>query len=218
MSVYGCYTTIPQRINSTSALSSFLRQSFPIKHIYMSVPHTFHNHSGEKYDTPNIYHNKLTILKTPYDFGPATKVLGCYKYVPDDSSLLVIDDDIEYLPDLLEKLHSYNSPVVSFNTCSAASLGGICGFEGYLIKRNVLDGIENFYNKLPKECFYVDDMWLGLYFNYTKTPIRYIRSLKHSVLTRVQSWKSTLFDIHSLSHKTLSHTRKNKICFDLLKK
>ena len=101
---------------------------------------------------------------------------------------------------------------------SAAILGGICGFEGYLIKKKYLNGIEEFYKTLPKECLYVDDMWLGLYFNYTKTPVKYIQSLKHSIFTRVQSWKSTLFDNYSLSHSTLSHTEKNKICFDLLKK
>lgn len=137
MSIYGCYTTIPHRLNHTSAVNSFLRQTVPIKTIYMSVPQTFHNYSGEIYYTPNICNKKLKILKTPYDFGPATKVLGCYKHVPDDSYLFVIDDDIEYLPDLLETLYNYNSPVVSFNTCSAATLGGICGFEGYLIKKNI---------------------------------------------------------------------------------
>ena len=218
MSIYGCYTTVPHRLNFTSAVNSFLRQTVPIKTIYMSVPQTFHNYSGEMYYTPNTYNKKLKILKTPYDFGPATKVLGCYKHVPDDSYLFVIDDDIEYLPDLLETLYDYRSPVVSFDTCSAATLGGICGFEGYLIKKNYLNGIEEFYKTLPKECLYVDDMWLGLYFNYTKTPVKYIQSLKHSVFTRVQSWKSTFFDNYSLSHNTLSHTIKNKICFDLLKK
>lgn len=218
MSVYGCYTTIPQRLNFTSAINSFLRQTLPIQTVYISVPRNIHNNSGENYYTPNIHHEKLKVLKTPYDFGPATKVLGCYKYVPDNSYLFVIDDDIEYLPDLLETLYAYNQPVVSFDTCSASSLGGICGFEGYLIKKKYLNGIENFYNTLPKECFYVDDMWLGLYFNYTGTPVKYIKSLKHSIFTRVQSWKSTLFDNQSLSHNTLSHTKKNEICFDLLKK
>ena len=138
MSIYGCYTTIPQRLNFTSALSSFLRQYHPIKTVYMSVPFSVHNYSGEKYYDTKIYNEKLRVLKTPYDFGPATKVLGCYKYVPDDSYLFVIDDDIEYLPDLLETLYAYGGPVVSFKTCSAASLGGICGFEGYLIKRTNL--------------------------------------------------------------------------------
>ena len=217
MEVFGCYSTTPQRLNFTSAIDSFARQTYPIKNNFLSIPYGVHNSSLKEYYVPRLpsYYKKIKIIRTYYDFGPATKVLGCMDQVSNNSFLFVIDDDIEYLPDLLETLVKYskNESVISFETCSASSLGGVCGFEGFLIRKNVLNGIRKFYEKLPRECIYVDDMWIGVYLMLRNINVRYITSYKHSIFTRLQSWKSTLFDSTSLSHKTLSHSLNNEICF-----
>ncbi len=209
MSIYGCYTTIPSRENYTNALHSFFRQTQPIEQVILSLP------LDTDYNSRHIKDKRIKVVRPAHDYGPGTKLLGCYNYVPEDSYIFIIDDDIEYLPDLLKTLYNYNRSVVSFDTCSAASLGGVCGFEGYLVKKNTLSNIKVFYNSLPKECIYVDDMWIGLYFAYMNVSVRYIKSIKHSFFTRIQSWKSTIFDSNSLSYKTLSHTLKNKECFDI---
>lgn len=174
LKIYASFTSIPGRLDKTEkTLKSLLNQSYPIEAIYINIPTGQHKRSGLDYYVPEYlykYSDKVIVSRCP-EYGPATKLLGSIPYINDPNAYIyIIDDDIDYKNDHLKSLvKQINDPkkidVVINPLCWAAyvSKNGVCGYAGYLVKRKVLDGIYDFYNKIPKSCYTVDDMWVGAY-------------------------------------------------------
>lgn len=100
MRVVVSLTTLPERVDLLArTLASLRRQTRPPDAIYLWCPV---ERFGGKAPCPRI--DGVEGRLTP-DLGPATKLLPCLAIETDPRTrLVVVDDDIEYPPDLIEKL------------------------------------------------------------------------------------------------------------------
>lgn len=139
------------------------------KTIYLNVPYVFKK-TGEEYTIPkwlNKYiENGSVILIRTEDKGPATKFLGLLDhYIDSDHYIVVLDDDQIYNKKMLSNL-IYKADEVGGNSVISCMIddGLITGYGGYIFKRKLLDNILNY--EMPKECLYVDDVYITNYFKY----------------------------------------------------
>ena len=184
LKVYASFTSIPGRLDKTEkTLRSLLKQSYPIEAIFINIPIGKHNRSGLDYYIPEYlykYSDKVIVSRCP-EYGPATKLLGSIPHINDPNAYIyIVDDDINYKKDHLKSLvKQIRDPgevdVVINPLCWAAYVSGdgVCGYAGYLVKRKVLDGIYDFYDKIPKSCYTVDDMWVGVYLHQRTKKIKH---------------------------------------------
>lgn len=177
--VYASLTSIPPRLNDTKkSIDSLLNQSYPIEHIFLNIPYGRHERTKMDYFVPEYLNQpqyaNVSVIRCQ-EYGPATKLLGSIPHVTDPNAFIyVIDDDMVYpknhLTNLVNQIES-NTDAVTNPLCHANRdyKKGVCGNYGFIVRRGVLDGIYNFYESMPKTCYTVDDMWMGLYL-HKRTP------------------------------------------------
>jgi len=77
-----------------------------------------------------------------------------------------------------------------------------------LVRRRALRGIERFFDDLPKDCYGVDDQWIGEFLRAKGVDVVRINSLKNSLSTL----NASFFDPTALSFGKLSHSTANAKC------
>lgn len=165
MPVYISLTVTPERLVSVffkDVIEHLKRQSAPVENIIINVPHVY-KRTGGNYIVPEwLEQDPLVIVNRCEDMGPATKLLGYWDKLESEDLLCVVDDDVIYLPNTLEKLlaahQRFPGTVV---TTVVDRHGSPTGYSGYLVQRQTLAIDESDLNDLIKHCFYVDDTWLG---------------------------------------------------------
>jgi hypothetical protein len=110
MKIWVSLTTTPSRIDKMEkTLQSLLNQSYPAEKIIINIPYRF-GRTDEEYVIPDwlesmmFRHRTLKINRTILDYGAITKLLPTLELVPyeDDVWIATADDDIDYLPHILE--------------------------------------------------------------------------------------------------------------------
>ena len=156
--VYVTLTTLPERITTKQfrdVVNSLQAQTVPAQ-LQINIPWKV---QGKSYEIPDWLSQSAHIVRC-LDVGPATKLLGGLDQLPTNSLVVVVDDDIIYRPQMLERLVRQwrKSP----NAVCANQVGEhreAMGFAGYLIAKPLLRGIEKLI--MPPECRLVDDTWLS---------------------------------------------------------
>lgn len=125
MRIVGSLTTLPGRKHLYATLKSLLNQTLPLDKIYVNVP--YKTLKGKIYDEE--YLEKLSYLPTvcinrcTEDYGPITKLVPTlYQETDDDTMIITFDDDIHYLPKVVQRLVYYSKR--DPNSCYAFS--GVC--------------------------------------------------------------------------------------------
>lgn len=106
------FTTSPTRIHKCGQMiNSILDQSRKPDLFLLNIPEEFAR-TGEKYDVPRYIRKSLTVNHIPVDYGPATKIIPTVaylshpdradKYVPEDTRIIYLDDDIWYPKKMIE--------------------------------------------------------------------------------------------------------------------
>ena len=180
--VYASFTSIPPRLNNTEkTIKNILNQTYPIEQIIMNIPNGIYKRTGEEYFIPKYldkYLDKVNIVRCP-EYGPATKLLGGLNFIDDDVYIYVIDDDMEYPKNHLEKLVgrlTKDTDCVSNTFChynTTLTNTGVCGYSGFLVRKAILDGIYDYFDKLPKVCLTVDDIWISKFLQDKKAKIKH---------------------------------------------
>lgn len=198
-------TSLPERFNSPffeRVIESLCNNSVKPHQIILNIPLIYlspkHNHSPDH--IPRLAELKqkyplLRINRDCVDHGPATKILGGMHLVPPNALMMIVDDDIVYKSNVIERLAtkwiSNTDSVVAMwvdsDICrydSSKGCGEPCGFAGWLVRRRLLQGIGAHLAEL-KECRRVDDTWIGAACLKLKVPIRlvgdhYLESLDDS--------------------------------------
>jgi hypothetical protein len=179
-------STSPTRLNDIkSTLDSMLNQSIKPTKIFINVPYVF-KRTGEGYDN-----NKLENIKNIdsriqinrcEDKGPITKVLETLKLNTNpDSIIIIMDDDIIYNNDTIEKLTSElkKNPdkVIAGSIFKHENIDIVEGFKTICFHRKIFkDDFFDFVNKTNSyvHCYKSDDFIISHYLN--KNNINAIKS------------------------------------------
>jgi hypothetical protein len=159
--------------------------------IYLNLPERF-GRTGEPYTIPDFLkkYPLVKINRVPVDEGPITKLTPAVRAETDPTTyIIIVDDDIEYAPDLIRKLvreADKNPGAVISNWCDKSKYvksnlpEPFCeipeGYGGVLFPRSVFRGDFDTYvatvtaNKNP--CYTADDFTIGNYLAKHKVPRR----------------------------------------------
>lgn len=168
--IYVTITTIPERLVSNhfkKCIGSILNQTKSFNKIVLNIPYVY-KRTGERYpEIPDwITREKKIIVNRCDDYGPATKLLGGWKVIPEDALILIADDDIIYRENALyllyrEWLQNKNSVVGHSVKERFKGFKEVLGYASNLFPKKLLTGIDTY--PMPKSCVCVDDTWISSY-------------------------------------------------------
>jgi hypothetical protein len=177
-------TTIPERIEKKTidkTLNSLSNQIMKPYIIYINVPKISNNNKKYPIDELETIVNKYTNLNIKInivekDLGPITKVIPILPFIKDTDSVILVDDDMDYIPEMISQLINSNEKAVGY----AGRLTGLEyrtsdnyygpvefleTFAGVLYSGKLLNGLDKFYNSLNKICINQDDIVIGKFLN-----------------------------------------------------
>jgi hypothetical protein len=164
-------TTLPSRLQHIKpTLDSLITQSRMPDQIFLILPERC-DREPESYQIPawvEDYGPRLKIVRTPRDWGPGAKLIGCIPHLREPACLIVADDDMKYRPFFLEHLHAAQSAdhasSFSYYVYRWGSLKAIGqGADGFSFYTPHLEGIERFAEQViafPQLRIH-DDLWIS---------------------------------------------------------
>tara|TARA_B100000902_G_scaffold373006_1_gene400524 strand:- start:995 stop:1744 length:750 start_codon:yes stop_codon:yes gene_type:complete len=161
--IYVSLTTIPERIINPwfyNNLKHLMNLNGNYK-VILNVPYYF-KRNNKPYIIPDnvkdLEKDNLIINRINIDYGPLTKLYGTLlnDTIPDNSALLICDDDIVYNKDFITII--YNKYKVNSNKLYTYCYNTIEGYKGYMVKKSIIKPIINF--KRPESCFRIDDNFI----------------------------------------------------------
>jgi len=193
------FTTTPDRIYKIKyMLMSILDQSYAVEEIRINVP--YYSCKGVKYKIPKWLKNmkSVKIYRTVKDWGPATKLIPALLDKNNkNKKIIVVDDDVIYgyytvetLYDYFEKYHNktaitmYGDVIKSnhdtenglftrmYNYVTGENYTDLLrGHSAYIVTPKMFNKRLYDYDKVPKECFYVDDNYFSGHLKKNKVKI-----------------------------------------------
>lgn len=170
-------STIPSRIrNIDEVLSAINNQTIKPNKIYLNIPYEYKRFPNETIDENFIkalnYEN-LEIVRCS-DFGPGTKIMGSLEKIKNFDCVIILDDDHIYDENVCEIfLEAFKKKKINYsfflNKIFNIKMGQ--GADGFLINTELLNDINNFFEKYVKDninLFLDDDFWLSIYLQKEK--------------------------------------------------
>ena len=200
--IFISFTTTPKRISETKpCIDSLLQQEIVLKDgtvyqpkIILSIPKKFRN--KDPYTIPDWMpelvketNGRFQVWNLSKDYGPATKLVGIYKYLKQrktEGFIIYLDDDILYPKEMLQVLYNKASQHPKNAWCVRVgkppqTLREIItqdikhkdyyypmGSNGVMIHSSLLqDDFESFVDIMNRsiDCYLSDDIVFGKYFN-----------------------------------------------------
>ena len=171
-------TTIPQRYKLLpKVLDSLQNQSVLPSIIYIHVaPKTLKGleyNIQELRDIASRYPN-VVVNVVEKDLGPITKVVPVISLIQDDDRVVLVDDDVVYKPDMIEKLVKFNKPAVGY-AGRESNFNYVTGllntkpvevefletFAGVMYDGKILKGLAEYNETLDDTCIFQDDIKIG---------------------------------------------------------
>ncbi|MHB1910045.1 MAG: glycosyltransferase family A protein [Nitrososphaerales archaeon] len=214
-------TSTPQRVKKIlPTLRSLLYQTYPPEMIYLCLPEKFRN--KEPYPPLEIGLERVKIVRTPEDYGPATKLLGILPHIDqqEDIFILYCDDDIIYPEGMLEA-HNRKARKGAVNGTALHPRGFLEGFGGISVHRSLLkEDLIPFVKKVGAclDCYLSDDLVIGKYFENHHIPTNRVVSLsyyKRIICKQAQEYGEAADALHKGSNGLTeedNHRRKYDRC------
>ena len=171
-------TTSPKRLEKIDdILNNIVNQTRKPNKIILNVPHIF-KRDCSKYNEEilkklNNKYGEILLINRCEDRGPITKLIPTLDLEKDpNTNIILIDDDIIYEKDLIEKLvNEYNKNpeiVIANNIFTPLKYTTIPqAFAGIIFRRSIFDDSFILFAdevKDYKHCYNSDDLIIGLYF------------------------------------------------------
>ena len=162
--IYLTLTTLPERLESDhfkKVYTSLKTQKMPFYKLIINLSVKQFNYIIPEYleKDPNVILHETDIC------GPCAKLIGSLDIIPDNSVVIVMDDDIVMRNNFIETLYtSYlNSPnKVSSNFINIhPNFKEVCGFGGYIFNIDKLRNIKELHKTMPDCCIQIDDTWIS---------------------------------------------------------
>lgn len=173
-------TTIPERIEKNTiekTLNSIAKQTIIPDVMYINISKLSKNNIPYPIDKLQTIVNKYPNLKIKInigdkDLGPITKIIPTLPFITELDNVILIDDDVEYIPEMIEQLINTNEQAVGYagrtndliHKNSDFYYGPVAFLETYagvLYYGKVLIGLDDFNNSLNKTCENQDDIIIG---------------------------------------------------------
>jgi hypothetical protein len=214
--IYLTMTTLPERLISRH----FLRVYFSLKKQRIPFYRLIINLSVKqfKYKIPNYLKKDPTVIINPTNIcGPCAKLLGSVDIIPENSVVIVLDDDIIVKPNFIGSLYkSYlinPGKVSSNNIIERPTFKEALGFSGYIFNINKLRNIKEFYPTMPKCCFKIDDTWIS--WCIKKLGVEVVKSIVPDAWNQVLNMKKT--ELHPKWYELNKHTNRDFLTQQALK-
>ena len=179
-------TTIPGRLpHLQNIIDNMYEQYYRADEMYLNIPYICRR-NGEKYDEIEIQkldtkRGWVKIVRCK-DYGPATKLLGCFPYIKDPNTIIItVDDDQDYQRELIGFLVYFSvrypnsalaTEMMTYEMEKCIHAKKICsdplkavyieGFGGVLYRRRFFDDwCVEFIDNIAKQCLVSDDLVLS---------------------------------------------------------
>jgi hypothetical protein len=205
--IYLTMTTLPERLISRHFLKVYLslkKQRIPFYRLIINL-----SVKQFKYKVPLYLRKDPRVIINPTDIcGPCAKLLGSVDIIPDDSVVIVLDDDIIVKPNFIGSL--YKSYLINPNKVSSNNIiqhekfKEVMGFAGYIFNINKLKNIKEFYPTMPKCCFKIDDTWISWCIN--KLGVEVVKSIVPDAWNQVLNIQKT--NLHPNWYELNKHTNR----------
>ena len=122
--VVATFTTLPDRYSIlTQSLKSLKEQTHPPDAIYLALPLIAQRLQKEYPPLPMDVEKMVTVVRSPVDYGPLTKIYGALMSEHDPATIIIsCDDDIIYPKDLVEKLVAHAQAEPQSTICATGAL------------------------------------------------------------------------------------------------
>ena len=208
-------STIPSRIqNINNILANINSQTLKPNKIFLNIPYNYRRFENEKItenDLKFINKENIEIIRCD-DYGPGTKIMGSIKKVRKYDCVILLDDDHIYDKNICKIfLDAFEKEQINFsfylNKIFKIKMGQCA--DGFLMNTNLLDNIENFYEKYVKNnnnMFMDDDLWLAIYLqkekkSVIKNLINIFREQTRKNIVYEQNINSKIDGLHLTIHK-----------------
>ncbi len=209
-------TTLPERLVSKHFVKVYLslkKQRIPFHRLIINL-----SVNQFQYKIPLYLYEDPRVILNPTDInGPCAKLLGSVDIIPNDSVVIVLDDDIIVRPNFIGSLYkSYlNNPdkVSSNNIIKHPNFKEVRGFSGYIFNINKLKDIKQFYPNMPKCCFKIDDTWIS--WCIKKLGVEVEKSIVPDAWNQVLNMPQS--ELHPKWYELYKHTNRDKLTKQALK-
>jgi len=212
--IYLSLTTRPERLNSyhfKKVYLSLIKQSFPFYKLIINL-----SIKEFTYEIPKFLHNNDRVILNETDIcGPCTKLLGSIDILPENSIVIILDDDIVMKNNFIQSLYnSYllNPDKVSSHFTSLSKnnrYNEVMGFGGYIFNIELLRNIKDFYSSMPPCCVRIDDNWISWCIN--KLNVEVVKTIEGNAWDNVLDIENT--DPHPVWYELSKNTdREGLIC------
>ena len=214
--IYLTLTTLPERLVShhfKKVYISLKNQKIPFYKliINLSVKQFTYNIPEFLKKDPNVILNETDIC------GPCTKLIGSLDIIPDNSVVIVMDDDIVMRSNFIEIL--YKSYLKCPNKVSSNFINihpnfkEVCGFGGYIFNINKIRNIKELHKTMPDCCIKIDDTWIS--WCMKKLNLEVVKTIAKDPWNRVLDIPNT--DPHPDWFELGKHTDRKKLTDEALK-
>ena len=208
--IYLTLTTLPERLKSEhfkKVYHSLKNQKYPFYRLIINL-----SVKQFTYEIPKYLETDSTVILHKTDVcGPCAKLIGSLDIIPNNSIVIVMDDDIVMRNNFIEILYkSYlNNPhKVSSNFINIhPNFKEVCGFGGYIFNINKLRNIKELHKTMPKCCFKIDDTWIS--WCMKKLNVEVIKSIAIDPWNNVLDIPNT--DPHPIWFELGKHTDRKKL-------
>ena len=218
-------STIPSRIKSVyKTLDNIKNQTIQPEKIFLNIPYEYKRFKNEKIkeqDLINLKRENLLINRCE-DFGPGTKIMGSIENIKKYDCVIIIDDDHLYDKNIFSIfIEEFKKKRINYSFYLNKIFNikmGQCA-DGFLINTDLLDDIENFYEKYVKNndnMFHDDDLWLAIYLqkekkSQIKNLISTFKEKTNKEIVYRQNENSTKDGLHLTIHKDGFFLNRRKI-------
>jgi hypothetical protein len=214
--IYLTMTTLPERLISKHFVKVYLslkKQKIPFYRLIINL-----SVKQFQYKIPLYLHNDPTVIINSTNIcGPCTKLLGSIDIIPDDSIVIVLDDDIivrsNFIGSLYKSYLNHPDKVSSNVIIQRPKFKEVMGYAGYIFNINKLKNIKKFYYTMPKCCFKIDDTWISWCIH--KLNVEVVQSIVPDAWNQVLNMPKT--HLHPKWYELHKHTNREYLTKEALK-
>ena len=214
--IYLTLTTRPERVISDhfrKVFNSLKNQTLPFDKLILNL-----SIKEFSYTIPEYLLQDSSVIVNETDIcGPCTKLIGSIDIIPEDTMVIVLDDDIVMKSNFVKSMYdSYiaNPECVSSHFITVhSSFIEVAGFGGYVFHCKKLKSIKQFYLTMPSICKYIDDTWLS--WCIKQLGVNVVETIEKNAWFNVLDIANT--DPHPEWHELYKDTDRIKLIEDALK-
>jgi hypothetical protein len=210
-SIYLSLTTRPERLSSEhfkKVYNSLLNQTLPFTKLIINL-----SIKEFTYDIPQYLYTENVVLNETDICGPCTKLIGSIDIIPENSVVIILDDDIVMRNNFIRSL--YDSYLINQNKVSShfTSISKnnkyteVAGYGGYIFNINILRNIKQFYYTMPSCCIKIDDNWISWCIN--KLDVSVVNTIETDPFNNILDAPNT--DPHPDWYELCKHTNRDDL-------